>query len=135
MHKGVTTVGADAPLALVAKQMRDLDVGALPVIDGGRLVGIITDRDVTVRAVAGGEEISALTAREVMGPNVICCRAGHEVHAALAAMEKAKVRRMPVADGRQRDELDGMVSLGDIAKAHRPDLTEEMVKAVAAHHA
>ena len=133
MHKGVTSVGPETPVSQVAMKMRDLDIGALPVIDGGQLVGIITDRDVTVRAVANGKDVSALAARQVMSSNVVCCRAGDEVHQALQAMEKAQVRRMPVTDGGR--ELVGMISLGDIVQDHRPDLTEEVTRAVAAHHA
>ena len=132
MHKGVASVGPDTSLSQVASKMRDMDIGALPVIDAGQLVGIITDRDVTVRAVADGKDVSALAARQVMSRNVVCCRAGDEVHQALQAMEKAQVRRMPVTDGGR--DLVGMISLGDIVAAHRPDLTEEITKAVAAHH-
>ena len=132
MHKGVASVGPDTSLSQVASKMRDMDIGALPVIDAGQLVGIITDLDVTVRAVADGKDVSALAARQVMSRNVVCCRAGDEVHQALQAMEKAQVRRMPVTDGGR--DLVGMISLGDIVAAHRPDLTEEITKAVAAHH-
>lgn len=133
MHEGVASVTPLARVSLAAKTMRDLDIGALPVVDNGRIVGIITDRDIVVRAIAEGEDPGKLPVRELMTRKVVCCRADDEAGSALKAMETAHVRRMPVLDGGQSPV--GMVSLGDVASAHRPDMTDELVKAVTAHHA
>lgn len=131
MHKGVASVAPGTALQQVARKMRDMDIGALPVMDRGDVVGIVTDRDVTLRAVAAGRQVSTLTAKDVMSREVVCCRASDDAHLALKMMEDAQVRRLPVLDGGH--ELVGMVSLGDIVHARRPDLTEEVMKAVAAH--
>jgi CBS domain-containing protein len=131
MHKGVAAVGPDTALVQIARKMRDMDIGALPVVDRGDIVGIVTDRDITVRAIAAGLDISTLAARDVMSRDVLCCRATDDAHRALRLMETAQVRRLPVLD--DGHELVGMVSLGDIVHAHRSDLTEEVMKAVAAH--
>jgi len=131
MHKGVASIAPETLVPQIARKMRDMDIGALPVVDRGEVVGIVTDRDVTVRGLADRKDIESLAARDVMSRDVLCCQATDELHRALKSMESAQVRRMPVLD--QGHELVGMVSLGDIAAAHRPDLTEEVLKAVTAH--
>jgi CBS domain-containing protein len=133
MHRGAVSACPDTSIGLVARQMRDQDVGAVPIVDKGKVIGILTDRDVTVRAVANGHNLRRTAARQVMSSDVVCCKAGETIEHALKAMEKAQVRRMPVTDG--ADELVSMLSIGDIVAAHRPDLTEQGVVAVAAHHA
>ncbi len=133
MHEGVAAVAPDAQVSLVAKTMRDFDIGAVPVVEKGRVVGIITDRDIVVRAIAQGEDPSKLPVRELMTRKVVSCRAGDQAGDALKAMETAQVRRMPVLDGGEAPI--GMISLGDVASAHRSDMIEELVEAVAAHHA
>jgi CBS domain-containing protein len=132
MHQGAVSVGPDTSIALIARQMRDQDIGAMPIVEKGKVIGIVTDRDVTVRGVADGQDLRRMAARQVMSRNVVCCKSGETVEHALKAMEEARVRRMPVTDG--GDQLVGMISLGDIVAAHRPDLTAEVVHAVAAHH-
>jgi CBS domain-containing protein len=131
MHKGVASVAPETPLPALARKMRDMDIGALPVVEEGKVVGMVTDRDIAVRAVPEGADVAVLRAGDVMSRDVLCCREGEEAHWALAAMELRKVRRMPVLS--DAGELVGMVGLGDIAAAHRPDLVAEVVKAVAVH--
>jgi CBS domain-containing protein len=133
MHEGVACVAPDARISIVAKTMRDLDVGVLPVVENGRVVGIITDRDIVVRALAQGEDPSKLPVRELMTRKVVSCRANDKVGSALRTMEAAKVRRMPVLDGGEAPV--GMIGLGDVACARRPDMIEPLVEAVASHHA
>jgi len=131
MHRGVASVAPETPVASLARKMRDMDVGALPVVEAGKVVGLVTDRDIAIRALPDRADVSGLLARDVMSRDVVCCREEEEAHWALAAMEARKVRRMPVlADS---GELVGMVALGDIAAARRPDLLEEVMRAVAAH--
>lgn len=131
MHRGVASVGPDTSVVQIARKMRDMDIGALPVVDRGDVVGIVTDRDITTRAVAAGLDVGGLVARDVMSCDVLTCRATDDAHRGLKMMANAQVRRLPILD--DSHELVGMVSLGDIAQAHRPDLTEELMKAVAAH--
>ena len=74
MHKGVEWVSPDTPISVIATKMRQLDIGAIPVGENDRLIGMVTDRDITVRGVANGKDVSKLTARDVMTKGVIWCR-------------------------------------------------------------
>jgi CBS domain-containing protein len=113
MTPSVVTVSRDTPLADAARLMRDSDVGPLPVADEGRLVGVLTDRDITIRAVADGRDPFSTRVDEVMTPKVVCCLDTDEVEHAAEMMQSAQLRRLLVVseDGR----LAGIVSLGDIA--------------------
>lgn len=132
MHKGAEYVAPSATLQQVAKKMKDFDVGAIPVCEGGKPIGIVTDRDITIRVLANGKDVSKLTAKDVMSKNVVHCRDTEEAEDAIRIMEKNQVRRLPVLDEAQK--LVGMVSLGDISHALSQDLTGEVTKAVSAHH-
>lgn len=132
MHKGAEYVAPSATLQQVAKKMKDFDVGAIPVCEGGRPIGIVTDRDITIRVLANGKDVSKLTAKDVMSKNVVHCRDTEEAEDAIRIMEKNQVRRLPVLNEAQK--LVGMVSLGDISHALSQDLTGEVTKAVSAHH-
>ncbi len=130
MHKGVEWVSPDTPVANVAKKMREHDIGAVPVGENDRLVGMITDRDITIRAVAEDKDFSKLTARDVMTSGIIYCRDTEEVDDAARIMESKQVRRLPVIDENKR--MVGMVAIGDISQSR--DLTGEVMKAVSTHH-
>lgn len=132
MHKGAEYVAPSATLQQVAKKMKDFDVGAIPVCEGGKPIGIVTDRDITIRVLANGKAVSKLTAKDVMSKNVVHCRDTEEAEDAIRIMEKNQVRRLPVLNEAQK--LVGMVSLGDISHALSQDLTGEVTKAVSAHH-
>jgi CBS domain-containing protein len=132
MHKGAECAAPDATLQQIAKMMRDYDVGAIPVCEGDRTVGMVTDRDLAIRALANGNDLSRLRAKDVMSTNVVYCRDTEEAEDAIRIMEENQIRRLPVFDEAQR--LVGMVSLGDISHALSQDLTGEVTKAVSAHH-
>jgi CBS-domain-containing membrane protein len=114
MSRDVRTVGPDARLQEAAQLMRDMDVGALPVCDGRRLMGMVTDRDIAVRAVARGVAPSDCTVAEVMSTDVSWCFADQSVGEVLQQMGDQQVRRIPVVE-RDSMALAGMVSLGDLA--------------------
>jgi CBS domain-containing protein len=133
MHKGAEWVGPDTTIADIARKMRDLDVGAIPVGDNDRLVGMVTDRDITCRAVANGMDCNKLTARDVMTKGIVFCLETEEVDDAIRIMEQKQIRRLPVINDKKR--MVGMLSLGDVAKAASHELTGEIVAAVSAHHA
>jgi CBS domain-containing protein len=133
MHKGAEFVAPNAKLQAIAKKMRDHDIGAIPVCEDGRPIGMVTDRDIAIRGLADGKDISALEARDVMTRDVIFCRETEDAEDALRIMENNKVRRLPVLD--DAEKLVGMVSLGDISHALSRELTGEVTKAVSAHHA
>ena len=132
MHKGAEWVAPETPVAQIAKKMKELDVGSLPVGDNDRLVGMVTDRDITCRAVANGHDISKVTARDVMTKGIFYCRDSEELDDALRIMETRKIRRLPVIDEKKR--MVGMLSLGDVSHAASHELSGELCAAVSAHH-
>jgi CBS domain-containing protein len=93
--------------------MKDLDVGALPVCDNERLVGLLTDRDITVRAVTEGYDTMTTIVQDVMTPDVLYCFEDQDVQGAAQLMREHQVRRLVVFNRDKR--LVGIVSLGDLA--------------------
>lgn len=132
MHKGVQWVAPDTPVKVLANTMRELDIGAIPVGENDRLVGMITDRDITVRAVANGIDISALTARDVMTMGIVWCRDSDDVSHAANIMQSKQIRRLPVIDKNKR--MVGILSLGDLSHAATERTAAAVTKAVTAHH-
>jgi len=110
--------------------MRDLDVGLLPVCgDNNRLAGMITDRDVTVRAVAEGLDPKATHVEQVMTPDVMYCFEDQDVTEAAGLMKKEQIRRLVVLNRDKR--LVGVVSLGDLAtKTGDDDLSGETLEEI-----
>ncbi|AMR81938.1 CBS domain-containing protein [Cupriavidus nantongensis] len=103
----------DETIQHAAQLMADLHVGSLPVCDGRRLVGMLTDRDITVRATAGGQPPQATRVADAMSPQVQWCLEDESLEDAQHKMEAAQVRRLPVLD--HDHTLVGIVSLGDFA--------------------
>jgi CBS domain-containing protein len=103
----------EASLLEAAQKMRRLDVGMLPVCDGERLVGMITDRDITIRGTADGRDPRQGRVRDVMTAEVLFCFEDQDLEAAAELMENRQVRRLPVLDRAKR--LTGILSLGDMA--------------------
>ena len=133
MHKGVTWVEPTTPLVRIAKKMRTQDIGAVPVGENDRLVGMVTDRDICCRALGKGRMSKKLTARDVMTKPILYCKADQDVKAAIAIMRKGKVRRLPVVNEKKR--MVGMLSLGDISTKATRQASGAALKALAAHHA
>ncbi|WP_036264501.1 CBS domain-containing protein [Methylocapsa aurea] len=133
MHKGVEWVSPDTIVTALAKKMQQFDIGAIPIGENDRLIGMVTDRDITVRGVANGKDLSKLTARDVMTAGVIYCKDNEDVDEAARIMESKQVRRLPVIDANKR--MVGMISLGDVSHAASPKIAAEVTKAVSAHHA
>ena len=119
MTRNVVTVMPDATIREAARLMGDLDVGALPVCDGRRLLGIITDRDIVVRATADGMQPDRTSVRVVMTDDVCWCYEDDPVEEIQQEMSRRQIRRMPVLDG--RDRRVGMVNLGDLAEENAPE--------------
>ncbi|MFF3350079.1 CBS domain-containing protein [Streptomyces sp. NPDC002779] len=118
MTAGVVAVRPDASLAEAAQLMRDQDIGDVLVADGQRIVGVLTDRDITVRAVAEGVDPLTASVRSVCTPDPLVVAPQDPVAAAVALMRQHAVRRLPVVE----DGLPvGVVSLGDLAEAQDPD--------------
>jgi CBS domain-containing protein len=119
MTRDVRTMAPGDSVVAAARCMDELNVGVIPVVENGRLVGIVTDRDIVVRGVAAQEgELANMRLADVMSAHVRCAREEDDVDQVLGEMAEAQIRRLPVVDGGQ--QLVGIVSLGDIAAKH-PD--------------
>lgn len=117
MTASVDSIRSTDTIAHAARRMEEVDVGALPILSDGKLVGIVTDRDIAIRSVAADISPEA-PVRRIMSDRVATCRPGDDVGSVLALMSREQIRRMPVcADGR---EVVGIVALADLA-AHAPD--------------
>ena len=113
MTQPVQTIDASAPAIEAAAKMRDLDVGSLPVCDGERLKGFLTDRDIAVRLVAAGLDAFSTKVSEIMTPDASYCFDDQTLDEAAVLMEAHQIRRLPILN---RDKkLIGMLSLGDLA--------------------
>jgi CBS domain-containing protein len=129
MTGGIETIAPQATLAEAAKKMASQDIGSLPVCADRRLVvGIITDRDITVRAVARGMDPNQTRVEDVMTRDVLSCSSDSEVEDACQLMEKRQVRRLLVTG--DDDMPVGIVSLGDIALCLRESMAGEVLRKV-----
>jgi CBS domain-containing protein len=124
MTPNVECVSVETTLQDAARKMKWLDVGTMPVCgDQGRLVGMLTDRDITIRATAFGLDPRVTQVREVMTKDVITCLEDQDLQDAMKLMEKHRVRRMVVLNSEHR--LAGIISLGDLAiRANKKDADE-----------
>ena len=113
MTRDVQTIRPDQPVQDAASFMLSTDAGSIPVTDGDRLIGMITDRDIAVRGVAKGYGPET-PVRELMTGDIICARVDDNVEEVATKMSEARVRRLPVIDS--EDKLCGIVSLGDLSR-------------------
>ena len=127
MTRDVQTVRPDQPVQQAASFMLSADAGSIPVSDGGRLVGMITDRDIAVRGVAKGYGPDT-PVRELMTDEIICVREDDDVDDVASKMSQAQVRRLPVID--EREQLCGIVSLGDLSRQADEDSATEALQGV-----
>lgn len=115
MTRNVQYVGPTDTVRRAAQLMEEFNVGALPVLDGDALVGMITDRDIAIRSSAKGKDPESDRVGNVMSPDVSTCYAGQSVDDVLAAMGDQQIRRVPVID-QDSHQVIGMVALGDLAQ-------------------
>ena len=113
MTRDVQTIRPDQRVQEAASFMLSADAGSIPVTDGDRLIGMITDRDIAVRGVAKGYGPDT-PVRELMSDDIICARADDDIEDVASRMSEAQVRRLPVIDENER--LCGIVSLGDLSR-------------------
>ena len=129
MTANVEDIPPQMSLSEAAQKMRLLDVGALPVCENGRLIGMLTDRDIALRAVAAGRDPRQTQAREVMTPSVIFCYEDEDVRDAARMMEDKQIRRLLVFDHNGCPR--GIVSIGDLATRIRDEhLSSEVLERV-----
>jgi len=113
MTPAAETIQPEATVEEAAQRMRDLDIGGLPVVSDGKLVGFVTDRDLVVRGIADGKEVSRTKIREVMTPEVVCAYEDEDEREASQRMGEHMIRRLMVCD--HEGHAIGMLSLGDLA--------------------
>lgn len=113
MSRDVEVIAPNSVIQEAASKMKSLDVGSLPVCENQRLIGVVTDRDIALRAVAAGRDPNATKVSETMTPELIYCYEDEPVREAAKLMERHQIRRLPILN---RDkQLVGIVSLGDLA--------------------
>ena len=122
MTRGVRTLSPTDTVVMAARLMEELNVGVIPVCAGEMLVGMVTDRDIVVRAMARSLDGKSTRLSDVMSANVRCATEDQPIDQVLGTMAQAQIRRMPVVDGKQR--LVGIVTIGDIAAKDRDDDAE-----------
>lgn len=113
MTRGVRTLSPIDSMQLAAQAMAEMNIGVVPVCDGVRLVGIVTDRDIVLRGVAQGLPAAGARIEQVMSRDVQWCFDDETVDEVGARMQQARVRRLPVVNREKR--LVGIVALGDLA--------------------
>jgi CBS domain-containing protein len=128
MTRNPEVISSDRPIQEAARLMLDADTGALPVGDGERLIGMVTDRDITVRAVAEGRGPDT-PIREVMSEKLLFAWDDQDVDEVAVQMSDAQVRRSPVLS-RQDERLVGIVSLGDLAQSSDSEAAEVALSGV-----
>jgi CBS domain-containing protein len=127
MTREVATVRPDQTVQEAASFMLRDDAGSMPVTEGDRLIGMITDRDIAVRGVAKGYGPDT-PVRELMTSGVVCARVEDDVEEVATKMSRAQVRRLPVIDENER--LCGIVSLGDLVREADEECAEEALEGV-----
>lgn len=127
MTREVHTVRPDQSAQQAASFMLDADAGSIPVTEGNRLVGMITDRDIAVRGVAKGYGPD-VPVRELMTNDIVTARDDDDVEDVASKMSDARVRRLPVVDG--NDRLCGIISLGDLSREADTDCASEALEGV-----
>ena len=115
MTRDVVVMQPDDSLQSAAKKMRDRNIGFIPVCDGEELIGVISDRDITIRALADGMDVSIMLGRDLMTVPAIYCFDDQDVSEAARIMEENQIRRLVILS-RDDKRLVGVVSLGDLAR-------------------
>lgn len=129
MTSNPTTCEPTATLVDAAKVMAGEDVGPVPIVEGGKLVGLVTDRDIIIRAVAEGRDVTSTAVRDVASKDLVTVTADEDLDRALQLMADNQVRRIPVVEG---DRVVGIVSQADVARAADDEKTGEVVQQISA---
>jgi CBS domain-containing protein len=128
MTRGVETVSPQTTLQEAAARMKTLDVGPLPVCDGDRIEGMVTDRDIVVRGIAEGRDPRTTKVSDVMTRDVATCKESDDVKVAARTMKDKQIRRLLVVDDKQK--VSGIVSLGDVAVEGNDKMSGDVLEKV-----
>ena len=129
MTRDVVVMQPDDSLQSAAKKMRDRNIGFLPVCDGEELIGVISDRDITIRALADGMDVNIMLGRDLMTVPAIYCFDDQDVSEAAKIMEENQIRRLVVLS-RDEKRLVGVISLGDLARNEPTDRSGQVLQKV-----
>ena len=129
MTRDVVVMQPDDSLQSAAKKMRDRNIGFLPVCDGEELIGVISDRDITIRALADGMDVNIMLGRDLMTVPAIYCFDDQDVNEAAKIMEENQIRRLVVLS-RDEKRLVGVISLGDLARNEPTDRSGQVLQKV-----
>jgi CBS domain-containing protein len=127
MTRDVRACEPNATVADAAKVMAQGDVGPVPIVEDGRLVGIVTDRDIVVRVVAEGRDANVTTVKEIASTDLVTVSPGDDLDEALNLLAQRQVRRLPVVEG---ERLVGIVAQADIARLGKDKKTGEVVEEI-----
>jgi CBS domain-containing protein len=124
MTTNVECVSPDTDIQELADKMKTLDVGFIPVCENDRLIGTVTDRDIVVRGIAAGKDMTSQKARDIMNKDVFWCFEDQDIKDVAKRMREKEVRRMLILD--QGKRLVGVVSIGDISKVEEKETAKTL---------
>ncbi len=133
MTAGVRIAEPDEKLHHAAKKMKTQNIGSLPVVENGELVGMVTDRDIVVRGVGLQKDLDELLVRDVMSDDCFWCLENEDLEDAVRIMEQNRIRRLPVMD--EKKNIVGLLSIEDVARHAPTSLVGEVMKAIASEAA
>jgi CBS domain-containing protein len=128
MSSNPCAIEADKPVAYAAKMMKQEDVGLAPVVEGDRLVGTLTDRDIVIRVVAEGKDPASVSVREIASTDLVTVDPQQDLDEALQLMASHQVRRLPVVE--EGGRLVGVVAQADVAREGKDSQTGELVEEI-----
>jgi len=129
MTQDVEIIQPDDTLRLAAQKMRDRDIGFLPVCDGDSLMGVLSDRDIAIRALADGMDIGVMLGRDLMTTPALYCFDDQDVTEAAKVMGDNQIRRLVIL-GRENERVVGVISLGDLVRRGITDLSGQVLQKV-----
>jgi CBS domain-containing protein len=129
MTRGVEILQPDDTLFLAAQKMRDRDIGFLPVCDGESLMGVLSDRDIAIRALADGMDINVMLGRDLMTTPPIYCFDDQDITEAAKVMADNQIRRLVILS-RENERVVGILSLGDLVRKGITDLSGQVLQKV-----
>jgi CBS domain-containing protein len=128
MTTHVETLDPDLSVQDAARKMKEYDYGFLPVLEGGRVAGALTDRDITVRVIAEARDPQRTLVRDIMSREIVTAQEEDDLETVYEIMKERQLRRLPVVDGQRR--LVGMITLARIARDQGEDAAGEILKEV-----
>jgi CBS domain-containing protein len=128
MTSRTCAIDADRPVAYAAEMMRDENVGFAPIVEGDRIVGTLTDRDIAVKVVAEGKDPQTTIVRTIASKDLVTVQPDEDLDEALNLMAQHQVRRLPVVEGGGR--LVGVVAQADVAREAKPKQTGQVLEEI-----